>query len=43
MKRRAFLKIMGIIASLGAMPASLWAFFMDKLYVRTVEKDEFIF
>lgn len=34
---------MGIIASVGALPTSIWAFFMDKLYVRTVEKDDFVF
>jgi DMSO/TMAO reductase YedYZ molybdopterin-dependent catalytic subunit len=41
--RRMLLKTAGVFGILLAVPSSLWAFFVDTLGVRTVEKDTFIF
>ena len=41
--RRMLLKAAGVFGVLLAVPSSLWAFFVDTLGVRTVEKDTFIF
>jgi DMSO/TMAO reductase YedYZ molybdopterin-dependent catalytic subunit len=41
--RRLFLQLAGIFAILLALPFSIKAFFVNKLGVRTVEKDEFQF
>jgi DMSO/TMAO reductase YedYZ molybdopterin-dependent catalytic subunit len=41
--RRILLKTAGVFAVLIAVPSTLWAFFTDKLGIRTVEKDTFDF
>jgi DMSO/TMAO reductase YedYZ molybdopterin-dependent catalytic subunit len=41
--RRIFLKAVGVFGVLISVPSSLWAFFIDKLGIRTVEKDTFAF
>lgn len=41
--RRLFLKAGGVFGFLLSVPSSLWAFFLDHLPVRTVEKDTFRF
>ena len=38
-----FLKSVGVFSLLASLSSSLWAFFIDKLGVRTVEKDTFVF
>lgn len=41
--RRTFLKVVGVFGLIASIPSTLWAFFIDKLGVRTVEKDTFVF
>ncbi len=41
--RRRFLKTSAIIAMLLSLPSKLWAYFVGRLGVRTVEKDNFYF
>lgn len=41
--RRMFLKAVGVFSLLASLPSSLWAFFINKLGVRTVERDTFAF
>jgi len=41
--RRIFLKAMGVFSLLASLPSSLLAFFIDKLGIRTVERDTFVF
>ena len=41
--RRWFLKVVGVATLIASIPSSLWAFFIDKLGIRTVEKDTFVF
>lgn len=41
--RRLFLKTGGVLGFLLSVPSCLWAFFLDHLPVRTVEKDTFRF
>lgn len=41
--RRWFLKVVGAATLLASIPTSVWAFFIDKLGIRTVEKDTFVF
>jgi DMSO/TMAO reductase YedYZ molybdopterin-dependent catalytic subunit len=41
--RRMLLKAVGVFGVLISVPSSLWAFFIDKLGIRTVEKDTFAF
>jgi len=41
--RRMFLKTAAACSLLLSLPSSLWAFFIDKLGIRTVEKDTFTF
>lgn len=38
-----FLKATGILGLIASIPSALWAFFIDTLGVRTVEKDTFVF
>lgn len=41
--RRKFLTTSAILALLGSLPSKLWAYFVGRLGVRTVEKDTFYF
>lgn len=41
--RRLFLKAAGVFAFCISLPKTLWGFFVDRLLVRTVEKDTFLF
>jgi DMSO/TMAO reductase YedYZ molybdopterin-dependent catalytic subunit len=41
--RRSFLKLAGIAGLLASVPTSLKAIFMNELYIRTVEKNSFVF
>jgi len=41
--RRLFLKASACVAFLAAVPAWVWAFFVEELQVRTVEKETFRF
>ncbi len=41
--RRLFLKVVSVFGLVASLPSTLWAFFIDKLGVRTVEKDTFVF
>jgi DMSO/TMAO reductase YedYZ molybdopterin-dependent catalytic subunit len=41
--RRLLLKAVGVFSVLITVPSSLWAFFIEKLGIRTVEKDTFAF
>jgi hypothetical protein len=41
--RRKFLKIATILALLVSLPSKLWAYFVGRLGVRTVEKNDFYF
>ncbi|MBZ0157180.1 MAG: hypothetical protein K8I29_13335 [Alphaproteobacteria bacterium] len=42
-RRRGFLKTAALLSLFSSIPSSVRAFFMDRLYVRTVEKDTFRF
>jgi len=41
--RRLFLKTTAVCSLLASIPTSLWSFFIDKMGIRTVEKDTFAF
>jgi DMSO/TMAO reductase YedYZ molybdopterin-dependent catalytic subunit len=41
--RRLILKAIGIAGFIASLPSFLWAYFVERLGVRTVEKDNFVF